>query len=49
LLMQLTDIEKGKIACAHKFFEAINRRHAKENVKYEVVTDFAQLTEIACQ
>lgn len=44
--MEMRDIEKTKIACAHKFFAEMNRRYAPENVKYEMVDSFSKLMEI---
>jgi len=46
--LQLSPIAEGKIACARKFFEALNTHYAPENVKYDVVTDFGKLMEIVC-
>lgn len=44
--MELREIEKTRIECARKFFEAMNRRFAPENVKYDVVDSFARLMEV---
>jgi type III restriction enzyme len=44
--MVLNEIEKTKIGCARKFFEAINARFAPENVRYDVVNSFQKLLEI---
>ncbi|MGS1015213.1 type III restriction-modification system endonuclease [Rhodanobacter sp. UC4450_H17] len=44
--MELREIEKTKIKCAHKFFDEMNRRYAPENVKYAVVDSFSKLMEI---
>ena len=44
--MDLREIEKTKIQCARKFFDAMNRRFAPENVKYDVVDSFGRLMEI---
>jgi len=44
--MELREIEKTKIKCARKFFDEMNKRHAPENVKYEVVDSFGKLMEI---
>ena len=41
--MELREIEKTRIECARKFFDAMNRRFAPENVKYDVVTDYEGL------
>ncbi|MDR2881582.1 MAG: restriction endonuclease subunit R, partial [Azoarcus sp.] len=38
--MTLREIEKTKIKCARKFFDEMNRCHAPENVKYDVVDSF---------
>ena len=44
--MDLREIEKTKITCARKFFDEMNRRHAPENVKYDVVDSFGKLMEV---
>lgn len=44
--MELRAIEKTRIECARKFFDAMNRRFAPENVKYDVVDSFARLMEV---
>ncbi|PKM15603.1 MAG: restriction endonuclease subunit R [Gammaproteobacteria bacterium HGW-Gammaproteobacteria-2] len=44
--MELREIEKTKIMCAHKFFDEMNRRFAPENVKYDVVDSFGKLMEV---
>ncbi|VXC13222.1 Restriction endonuclease subunit R [Pseudomonas sp. 8AS] len=44
--MDLREIEKTKIKCARKFFDAINRRFAQENVRYDVVNSFGRLMEL---
>ena len=44
--MELREIEKTRIECARKFFDAMNRRFAPENVKYDVVDSFARLMEV---
>ncbi len=44
--MALNEIEKTKISCARKFFDEINRKHAPENVKYDVVNSFGKLMEL---
>lgn len=44
--MVLNEIEKTKIKCARKFFDEINKRYAPQNVKYDVVNNFAKLMEI---
>ncbi len=42
--LALRPIEATKIECARKFFEEINRRFDPENVRYDVVDSFEQLT-----
>lgn len=44
--MELREIEKTKIQCARKFFDEMNKRHAPENVKYDVVDSFAKLMQV---
>lgn len=44
--MELRAVEKTKTQCARKFFEAMNRRHAGEEVRYDVVDGFGKLMEI---
>ena len=44
--MDLREIEKTKIRCARNFFDEMNRRYARENVKYDVVDSFGRLMEI---
>jgi type III restriction enzyme len=44
--MKLREIERTKIECAKKFFEEVNENLAPENVKYEIVTDFAKLMDL---
>lgn len=44
--MVLNEIEKTKIRCAHKFFDAINKVSMPENVKYDVVNSFDKLIEL---
>lgn len=44
--LKLRHIETTKIACARKFFDEINRRFDPENVRYDVVNSFEQLTEL---
>lgn len=41
--MELRKIEETKIACARKFFDQLNLKHAPENVKYDVVNSFDKL------
>jgi len=43
----LQGIEQTKIECARKFFAEINRRIDAEHVKYDVVTSYGKLMEIA--
>jgi type III restriction enzyme len=44
--MKLREIEKTKIECARKFFEEINQQIETEKVKYDVVTDYAELMDL---
>ena len=44
--MELREIEKTKIECARRFFHEMNRRHAPENVTYDVVDSFGKLMEV---
>ena len=44
--MSLRKIEKAKIDCARKFFEAMNRRFAPKNVAYDVVDSYDKLMQI---
>ncbi|WP_324742975.1 DEAD/DEAH box helicase family protein [Tsuneonella sp. CC-YZS046] len=44
--MRLREIEKIKIECARKFFATIGQSAAQDQVKYDVVTDYAQLMDI---
>ena len=44
--MELREIEKSKISCARKFFDAINKKYAPENVKYDMVDSFGQLMQV---
>jgi len=44
--MELREIEKTKITCAHKFFEGINNRFARHHVKYGIVDSFGKLMEM---
>ena len=41
--MQLREIEKGKIACARKFFAALGEKDTKYNVTYRKVASYADL------
>ncbi|NPD21416.1 type III restriction-modification system endonuclease [Alterinioella nitratireducens] len=45
--MKLREIEKTKIECARKFFGELNLQVAKAHVKYEVITNYNQLMDIA--
>ena len=45
--MELRPVEEKKIECARKFFEEINRRIDPEHVKYEVISNYGKLMEIA--
>jgi type III restriction enzyme len=44
--LQLRGVEESKIECARKFFETLNAKASTEQVKYDVVTDFAQLRQL---
>ncbi len=49
--MELREIEKTKIECARKFFDALNnkignRKINQDNVKYDVVNSYGKLMEI---
>ncbi len=44
--MDLRPIEKTKIDCARKFFDSINKKYVRENVKYDVVDSFGKLMEL---
>ncbi|MDQ6983275.1 MAG: type III restriction endonuclease, partial [Ghiorsea sp.] len=44
--MQLREIEKTKIKCAHKFFDELNEQVDSDKVKYDVVTDYAKLMDV---
>jgi type III restriction enzyme len=41
--MALREIEKSKIVCARRFFEALNQLSLSENVRYDVVDSFGRL------
>jgi type III restriction enzyme len=43
--LQLKGVESAKIDCARKFFASLNDKHGK-HVKYDVVTDYAELMAI---
>ena len=40
--MELREIEKTKIECARKSFTALNEHNDADNIKYDVVTDYAK-------
>jgi type III restriction enzyme len=40
--LELKGVENAKIDCARKFFAVLNEKHSR-NVRYDVVTDYAQL------
>ena len=44
--MELREIEKTKIECARKFFTELNEHIDADNVKYDVVTDYAKLMDV---
>ena len=44
--MELREIEKTKIKCAHKFFDELNVKINPDNVKYDVVDSYGKLMEI---
>ena len=44
--MELREIEKRKIECARKFFDKINVKIEKDNVKYDVVDSFSKLMDV---
>ena len=43
--LQLKGVENAKIDCARKFFHALNEKH-DQSVKYDVVTDYAELMQL---
>lgn len=47
--MKLREIEKTKIECARKFFNEVNDRITKDQVKYDMVTDYGKLMEMVGQ
>ena len=47
--MSLRQIEKSKIDCAQKFFHELSRQINQDNVKYDIVSDFGKLIEMASQ
>lgn len=46
--MHLRTIEQNKIECARHFFAALNKKITSGHVKYDVVTSYGKLMEIAC-
>lgn len=44
--MKLREIEKTKIECARRFFDEISQRITQDQVKYDVVTDYAKLMDV---
>ena len=44
--MELREIERTKITCAHRFFDEMNKRFSPDNVKYGVVDSFGKLMEV---
>lgn len=44
--MQLREVEKSKIECARRFFDSLNTKANNEQVKYNVVTDYAELRQL---
>lgn len=44
--MELREIEKTKITCAHKFFDEMNKRFSPDNIKYGVVDSLGKLMEV---
>lgn len=45
--MKMREIEATKIKCARKFFDEIGRMINEDKVKYDVVTDYAELLALA--
>lgn len=43
--LQLKGVENAKIDCARKFFQSVSEKHP-ENVKYDVVTNYAELMQL---
>lgn len=43
--LQLKGVENAKIDCARKFFQSLNEKH-NQSVKYDVVTDYAELMQL---
>jgi type III restriction enzyme len=44
--MQLREVEKSKIECARMFFDSLNAKADSEQVKYDVVTSYAELRQL---
>ncbi|MBW8454600.1 MAG: DEAD/DEAH box helicase family protein [Pseudomonas sp.] len=44
--LKLREIENTKIECARRFFDEISRRVTQDRVRYDVVTDYAQLMDV---
>jgi type III restriction enzyme len=44
--MDLRPLEKSKIDCAHKFFDAINHKFSPQEVAYNKVDSFGKLMEL---
>ncbi|PYD46726.1 type III restriction-modification system endonuclease [Novacetimonas pomaceti] len=44
--MKLREIENAKIECARKFFRKIGKNIRKDEIRYDVVTDYSQLMDI---
>lgn len=44
--MKLREIEQTKIDCARKFFDEISQQITDDEVKYDVVTDYAKLMDV---
>lgn len=44
--LKLREIVKTKIECARQFFVELNEQIASDKVKYDVVTDYAKLTDL---
>ena len=44
--MKMREIEKTKIKCARKFFDEISQRITEDRVKYNFVTDYAELMDV---
>ncbi len=44
--MELRKIEETKIECARKFFDALNKKVTKDNVRYDVVDSYGKLMDM---